>query len=333
MIKLFISYSHRDEQYRRELDNHLAGLQRRGIISTWHDRKIQPGQEIDRQISTELKEANVFLLLVSSDFIASEYCSSIELDYAMSQHEKGLARVIPVILRACDWHNESFGRLLAVPTDGKPIVKHETHDEGFLEVVEAIRRVAAQDPTVTGSGGSEDIYNFGVTTGSDALDPLGQRSKDLKISREFTDQERYEFMNDAFDFIAQHFERMLQELKASNNHVKTNFSRVDNRSFEVRAYVNGKERSRCGIWLGNMLGMSTADELYFSSGGLGRHGFNEQLSVFDDGFSLFLKPTMSSALVGQHVNSSLTREAASEYLWDLFMDRLKGATIGHRMLS
>ena len=128
MAHVFFSYSHADEELRNELEKHLAGLLRQRVITTWHDRRIGPGDELHDQIDEQLNAADIVLLLVSADFLASDYCYDVEMARAMERHEGGEARVIPVILRSCDWHGAPFGTLMAVPPDGKPVVKHATLD-------------------------------------------------------------------------------------------------------------------------------------------------------------------------------------------------------------
>src|SRR3982750_501461 len=103
MVKLFFSYSHKDEALRNELETHLSPLQRQGVIESWHDRRITAGKEFDSEISRNLEDSQIILLLISSDFIASNYCYEEEMKLALELHKSGRARVIPVILRPCDW--------------------------------------------------------------------------------------------------------------------------------------------------------------------------------------------------------------------------------------
>ena len=103
MANVFFSYSHKDEALRDELEVHLAMLKREGVISAWHDRKILAGDELNGQIHARLSDAQVILLLVSPDFLASAYCHDVEVKRAMELHAEGKARVIPVILRPSDW--------------------------------------------------------------------------------------------------------------------------------------------------------------------------------------------------------------------------------------
>jgi len=143
-IGLFYSYSHKDERLRDKLDKHLAPLRREGIIELWHDRKIGPGKDFDGEINKHLQKDEVILLLVSPDFVDSDYCYGIEVVRAMERHRTGEARVIPVILRPVDWHQTPFGKLLALPTDGKPVTKWANQDEGFLNIARGIRLAASE---------------------------------------------------------------------------------------------------------------------------------------------------------------------------------------------
>ncbi len=128
MVRLFYSYSHKDETLRNELETHLKLLQRQGLIDTWHDRKIEAGEEWKRKIDENLERADIILLLVSADFIASDYCYEIEMKRALERHEKGEARVIPVILRDCKWNSTPFAKLQALPKDGKAVKKWPDKD-------------------------------------------------------------------------------------------------------------------------------------------------------------------------------------------------------------
>ena len=157
--------------------------------------------------------------------------------------------VIPVILRPCDWHSAPFGKLKAIPTDSKPVTKHQTLDDAFLDIVRAIRNVAQQlRPASTVIEHAESTPVEGTQTPS-----LSQRvrSSNLRVRQEFTDRQRHKFLDETFEFIAQYFEGSLAELEARNADVETSFKRVDANRFEAVVYMGGQERSRCGIWLGD----------------------------------------------------------------------------------
>ena len=139
-VEVFFSYSHRDEDLRDELAKHLSILQRRRVIDAWHDREIEAGAERQSEIDQHLKQADIILLLVSADFLASDYCYDVEVRRAMERQEAGEARVIPVIVRPVDWQDAPFGKLQALPKGGKPITKWDNQDEALLNVEQGIRR-------------------------------------------------------------------------------------------------------------------------------------------------------------------------------------------------
>lgn len=144
-VTIFFSYSHKDEILRDELAKHLEILKLSGVISAWHDRQILPGDEWDKQIKAQLNSAQIILLLVSSDFIASRYCRDVEIEWAITRHNQGEARVIPVILRRCMWKETSFGKLQALPKNGTPVVDVSvwpTRDDAFFSIAEGIQKVA-----------------------------------------------------------------------------------------------------------------------------------------------------------------------------------------------
>lgn len=143
-LKLFISYAHDDDDLRSVLLDHLAQLRRDGLIEAWHDRQLTGGTEWADKIDENLEAADIILLLVSRSFLASEYCNDKEMARGLERHEAGQARVIPVILRPCDWHTARFGKLQGFPTDGKPIVEWQPIDKGYLEVAQGLRKVISE---------------------------------------------------------------------------------------------------------------------------------------------------------------------------------------------
>lgn len=139
-VRLFCSYSHRDESLRNKLETHLKLLQRRGLIETWHDRKIEAGDDWKRKIDENLERADIILLLVSAEFIASDYCYAIEMKRALEREKKGEARVIPVIARDVNLTGAPFAGLQYLPKDGRPIVKWQDKDSALRNVSEGIEK-------------------------------------------------------------------------------------------------------------------------------------------------------------------------------------------------
>src|SRR5437016_3078677 len=138
-IEVFISYSHKDRALREELEIHLSNLKRQDIISSWYDGDITPGAEWEHQIMERLTSAQLILLLISADFIHSDFCYSIEMKQAINRHNAGEARVIPIVLRPTDWQGAPFDKLKMLPTDAKAVTSWPTHDDAFTDIVRGIR--------------------------------------------------------------------------------------------------------------------------------------------------------------------------------------------------
>jgi TIR domain len=140
-LKIFMSYAHEDEAMKTELDKALVALKKNESIEVWQDRQLLAGQEWDQSIKDELLASDIILLLISVDFNNSKYIWEKELAVAMQRHEKGEARVIPVILRTCDWFDMPYGKLQALPTGGKPVKQFADPDEAYTDIAKGIRGV------------------------------------------------------------------------------------------------------------------------------------------------------------------------------------------------
>ncbi len=147
-FKVFISYSHNDMFLRKELDKHLTELRNANIISVWTDSEIRPGTEWETQIREQLNSAEIILLLISSDFMASAFCRSIEMVEAMERHKSDTARVIPIILRSVLWEISPFGKLQALPlTPDKrplPVTSWPLRDDAFTNIARGIMDIAEE---------------------------------------------------------------------------------------------------------------------------------------------------------------------------------------------
>jgi len=141
-LNLFFSYAREDEPLRNEMEKHLQLLVRQGVITTWSDRDITAGSEWAGQISQAIESAQIILLLISADFLASDYCYDVEMAKALERHDRGETWVIPVILREVDWHGAPFAKLKASPQNAKPVMKWGDRDQAFADIAREIRSVA-----------------------------------------------------------------------------------------------------------------------------------------------------------------------------------------------
>ncbi|OAI31382.1 hypothetical protein A1351_21790, partial [Methylosinus sp. R-45379] len=223
------------------------------------------------------------------------------------------ARVIPIILRHCDWKYAIFGSLLAAPTDGRPIQSWPNLDEAFLNVVTMIRSAlpASRPPQMP----------LSLASTPSSLPVIGRepRSSNLRISQSFTEVDKDRFLEDAFSHMSRFFANSLHELEARNAAIKTAFKSIDANRFTAVVYRDGKAMARCKIVLGGMFGkgisFSYNDQASDSSS-------NEHLSVDADEQGLYLK-SLGMASMGRNRDRHLTCDGGSEYYWSLLMDPLQ----------
>jgi hypothetical protein len=140
-LRVVYSYAPRDESLRERLGVHLKLLERQGFIEPWHDRRIPAAGEKASPVDRHIKEADIVLLLVSADLLASDYCWNAEMKLAMERHEAGKATVVPILLRPCDWSSAPFATLAALPKDGIPVTRWTDPEDAWAEIAQGIRQI------------------------------------------------------------------------------------------------------------------------------------------------------------------------------------------------
>ncbi|WP_173920613.1 toll/interleukin-1 receptor domain-containing protein [Pseudidiomarina piscicola] len=317
MHKVFMSYSHKDEELRNELGSHLAALRRQGLISDWYDREILPGEVLDEKISDKLLEADIVVLLVSADFIASNYCYEREMSVALQRHKDNEAVVIPIILRDVDWHSTPLGKLNALPTDGKPVMMHGNQDAAFADVARGIRRLVEQK-----FGSSPDAtVKASAPVKPDEIRFDQPRSANLAIKKTFTDHEKDSFTKDSFEYIFRLFAGSLAELGKRYSEITSSIEQIDSRTFVAIIYRSGQKVSFCQIWYGKG-SFATREISYSETPSSMGNSVNDSLSVVDDGHTLRLKALMSG-FGGPQAEDEMTQQGAAEYLWSRFIAKLQ----------
>gem|GEM_PF-2570430 len=140
-VNVFISYSHKDESIKEELENHFSGLRRNGIINDWNDRMIQAGDVWEAEIKDKLQKAEIVIFLVSSDFMASNYINNVEIKSAMERHNQSLTKIIPIIARPCDFESLPISNIQALPKNARAITSWDNKDEAYLDVVTQFKKM------------------------------------------------------------------------------------------------------------------------------------------------------------------------------------------------
>jgi len=319
MAKLVFSYSHVDEEMRNELEKHLMPLKRLGLIDTWHDRRIIAGTELNGEINRHFEDADVILLLVSPDFINSDYCYDIEVKHALERHARAEARVVPVILKTCDWHDLPFGKLMASPKDGQPVAKFSHVEDGFYEVVQAIKAVLRElDTERENSSPVASTSSQPATLSSPSGN--GPRSSNLAIKKEFSDRDKDIAKREGIQFISRFFQNSLDEICKRNPTLEQDFHQKDDDSFEAALYNNGQRVCHCGIWRAGS-GMGFGDICY-SQSGVSTHSCNDAVTLVDNGTMLGFR-SMMGGMRGHGQDSLLTNEGMAEHFWNEFIRPLK----------
>ncbi|WP_151638602.1 MULTISPECIES: toll/interleukin-1 receptor domain-containing protein [Noviherbaspirillum] len=331
MATVFFSYSHVDEALRDKLEEHLSMLKHQGLIESWHDRRILAGSNIDDEIDENLEKADVILLLVSSSFIASSYCYGQEMKRAMERHHEGTARVIPVILRTCDWHPAPFGKLLGAPKDGKAVTTWPDQDEAFTDVARQVRQVVtatttrkevAQPASATGARQEAFLASPARPASAAAQEPsLTPRSSNLRLKKDFTEFDRDQFLLDSFEYMARFFDTSLQELAARNPGTRGRFQRIDGRSFTAVIYRDGNGLAECTIRVDGHGGRNNYLS-YVNSASAPPGTSNEMMHVESDNQTLYFKP-LGMRVFGGRQEQKLSQEGASEYFWDMLIEHLQ----------
>lgn len=139
-MNIFVLYTPEDAHYWQQLQKHLAELQRQNVISTYHEGSMTAGSTIAAEMQTYLDRADMVLLLVSPDFIASDR----QYHYA-EQAQNAQKRIVPILVRPCMWQDPAWGKLAPLPTSGKAVSQYDKADDGFFEVAQGLRKLIEPD--------------------------------------------------------------------------------------------------------------------------------------------------------------------------------------------
>ena len=314
MISVFVSYSHKDDALWDQLQVHLAMMERQGIIDVWHDRRIVAGEDFAGKIDAALDTAQVVLALVSPDFLNSDYCYDTEMTRALERHKAGEAKVIPVILRPCDWHPSPLGKLKATPKDGRPVTKAPNIDDAYLNIVQDIR-AALNEVAPRDAAPIVEARKPKASAQMEGLEQDGPRSSNLRVRKTFTQADKDRFIRDTFDYMAKFFENSLAELARRNEGIETHFQRIDARRFTAIIYRDGNSVSGCKILTGSQLGAITYAQGIHSPD----NSCNASLDVIETEQALFIKPSLDIF----DEDKNLTMEGAAEHFWGKLMEPLQ----------
>lgn len=308
-MRAFISYSHQDVDALKRLHVHLANLCREGRVNTWFDHEILAGNVLDDEISQQLEAADLFLLLVSPDFIASNYCVEREMQRALERHDAGEAQVVPIIIEPCEWAAmPELRRLKAVPKDGVPVSEWANTNNAYLNVVQEIRRIVdARETDAPDPANNEPAR----------VAPL-QGVPRYRVQRDFDEIDRSEYRDASFATIKDYFRRAIGEIDAVDG-LRGRFVDRGTNSFGSTVVNRGRQQGTAHITVHCRNAGFAMGDIYFSfnenaADNTANGGFN----ISSDEYEQFLVVTMS--ILGNDTDR-LSPEQAAEYLWNQFIEQ------------
>ncbi len=314
-MKTFISYSHKDEKALERLHTHLAVLRRESRIDAWFDRKILPGGQIDSEILLQLEASSLILLLVSPDFLASDYCIEREMEYAFERHRSGEARIIPIIVEPCDWASTELRNLNALPRDGKAISEWANQEAAYHDVVRGLRRVldAVREPQAVE-----------IPAGGTVSDTVRSGGSLYRIKRTFDEVDRSEFCEAAFAIIREYFREAIAEIQ-NITELKGRFVSISRFSFTCTIINRTRTRATAHITVHSRKQFFDIGDIYYSfTENAPNNAANGMFNIEADDYELFLDPIIMSS--GQH-DDRFSPETAAEYLWRTFLQQAEVSVV------
>ena len=310
-MRAFISYSHKDEAALERLHTHLAPLRRQGLIEAWFDREILAGGEIDATVAEELESCELFLLLVSPDFLASDYCYEREMQQALERHEAGEARVVPIIIEPCDWATSPLRQLKALPRDGKPVSDWTNANHAYLDIVQELRRIVAADEAAPAPA-TEIVTPTAATASRSA-------ARRYRVQRDFDEIDRSEFREAAFATIRDYFQRAIAEIDTIED-LRGRFVSYSPTSFGCMIVNRALGRGTAYITVhsrGDSLGLG---DIYFSfRENAPSNTANGSFHIEADEYDLYLNAMLMG--FGHDPRERLTPEDAAKSLWAQFLEQ------------
>ncbi|MEX2125973.1 MAG: toll/interleukin-1 receptor domain-containing protein [Woeseia sp.] len=302
-MQAFISYSHRDEEALDRLHTHLSVLQREGAITTWIDREILAGAELDASISAALESSQLFLILVSPDFLASDYCYEREMTRALERHDEGEARVVPIIVEPCDWKNSPLKKLKAIPKDGKPISEWTNENAAYLNIVTELRRLLTSPSVPRASNASVEA----------------EPARRYRAKQDFDEIDRADFRDRSFAIIRSHFENSIAEINTVDN-FRGRFRDLGPTSFTCTVINRLKDRGIAYITVHCVSSNHGFGDISYSyAENASASTANGWLQVDCDEYDLYLR-TNSFHGLGQD-EARVSQQSAAELLWKDFIER------------
>lgn len=292
------------------LHKHLAQLQREGLISTWTDREIFAGGKVEKDIFSALNNSNLFIALLSPDYIASNYCYEKEFKRALELEEQGKLIIIPIIVEPCDWLSTPFKEFKALPKDGKPVSSWENKNTAFLDVIQNIRKLITDQNVIKETPAK-------IKLSSTAF------SRNYRIQKDFDSIEKMEFAEKTFLEICEYLKRYIEEVIQMDN-IKARTLIENNKEFECLLVNRNKIATESHLKLSinsessGMLGFNSNQmQINYSISNNNRPN-NKSFALSFDQYHLFWLE--NNFFSNSHSAKELTSKSISDIIWSEWLE-------------
>lgn len=286
-------------------------LQREGLVSAWFDRAILAGDDLGAEIKGRLDAADVFIALVSPDYLDSNYCYEKEFEYALALYEQGRIRIVPVIVEPCDWLSSPLQKFMALPKDGKPISEWTNANNAYLDVVIGLRRLVAQDER-------EPRPSSGSSGQPDEVAP-----RRVRLKRDFDVIEKADFADKTYQTILAYFRSAADELSRASEDLRTRFEEMAPTAFTGTIVNRARREGRdAHITVHNKKGGRGFGSgiTYVFQPHAEDNVANGTIRVEADDYDLFLSTDGGFGGFRGEVGK-LSPERAAEWLWNQFVQQ------------
>jgi len=304
-----ISYSHNDNKYLEDLHKHLAVLKREGSLNAWSDHDILAGDDFELKIKSNLQNSQLFLALVSPDYLASSNCYEKEFEMALQMNEQNRIRIIPIIVEPCDWQSTPFGKFLALPKDGEPISNWTNKNNAYLNIVNELRRILQV---------IDNPHTFDKN-GTNTKSVSGRR---VRLKHDYDAIDKAEFADKAFEIIRTYFEKSCVELIDADEDIKAKFEPMSNIAFSCTVINRAKRNNgeaHITIYSNNSK-KGIGDISYVWERRADNNSSNGNINVEADEYDLYLSYNSYSAY-NENGKIKYTAEQIAEILWNEFVTK------------
>jgi len=304
MANLFLSYSHNDARLVERLNVHLASMKRQVAIETWFDHDILAGEDFSDEIRNALDKADIFIAIITPDYLNSAYCYDIEMQEALKRHAQGTLTVVPVIGQPCDWTSSPFAKLKAIPQDGKPISEFTNENNAFLIIINELRRLI--EGRKEKSPGQKQTVAATINR--------------YRVKQDFDPVDLLNFRDESFKTIFEYFKSAIEEISGVDQ-LKARFVTEQTQQFTCvitnRAKINTSGYISIGVVLSDHFGSNGIS--YALAERLNQNVYGSNFEIAHSDYELYWA---KHDVFQQRETEKLSAKDIAKTLWELFIEQV-----------